>query len=129
MDNPKILIVDDEIDILNIIKEYLQMIIECDVYESINGQDAIGKIKDNNFDLVILDIKMPGLSGLDVMKKIKSEENLPDILVTTAWDSVQVADEVISEGATDYIVKPVMLETLKLKIKNILDKKGKYIEK
>jgi len=72
---------------------------------------------------------MPGLSGIDIMRKVKGEGTLPDILVTTAWDSVQIANEVIEEGAIDYISKPVILETIKLKVKNILEKKGKYIEK
>ena len=129
MEPAKILIVDDEFEVRDIIKEYLQKIIECDILESENGEDAIGKIKTNNFDIVILDLKMPGISGLDVIKTIRSQMSLPDILITTAWDSAQIADEVIKEGAIDYISKPVVLETIRLKVKPILQKKGKYIEK
>ena len=125
----KILIVDDEIQVREIIKEYLEAIIECQVFDSGEGQDALDKIKADSFDLIILDLKMPGVSGLDIIKTVRKQKPPPDILVTTAWDSAQVADEVIKEGATDYIVKPVTLETLKLKVKNILEKKGKYLEK
>jgi len=129
MDRPRILVVDDELEVRKIIEEYLQDIIECNILESENGEDAITKIKTNSFDLVILDLKMPGISGLDVMRRVKEEGVLPDTLVTTAWDSIQIADEVVKEGAVDYISKPVMLETIRLKIKPILEKKDKYIEK
>ncbi|UCC95689.1 MAG: response regulator [Candidatus Omnitrophota bacterium] len=129
MENIKILIVEDEIDTMETIRNNLKKFLQCEIDISNNGEDAINKIKNNIFDLVILDIKMAGLSGLDVIKNIKQETRLPDILVITAWDSAQVADEVIREGALDYIPKPIMLETLKIKIKNILEKKGRYIEK
>ena len=129
MDKPNVLIVDDEFEVRDIIKEYLEKIIECNIQESENGEDALNKIKMTNFDLIILDLKMPGISGIDIMRKVKNEGNLPDILVTTAWDSVQIANEVIEEGAIDYISKPVVLETIKLKVKNILERKEKYFEK
>jgi DNA-binding NtrC family response regulator len=129
MEQPKILIVDDESQVRDIIKEYLKNSIECDISESESGEDAIEKMKANDFDLVILDLKMPGISGLDVIKTISKEKPLPDIIVATAWDSAQIADEVIKEGAIDYISKPVELSTIKLKIKPILAKKGKYFEK
>ena len=129
MDKPKILIVEDELDTMKMIKSSLERFMECQIMESGSGEDALNKIRNYNFDLVILDIKMPGLSGLDVMRQVKKEKKLPDILVTTGWDSAQVAGQVVKEGALDYIPKPITLDTLKIKIKNILEKKGKYIEK
>jgi len=53
MDKPNILIVDDEVEVRDIVKEYLENIIECNIQESANGEDALGKIKETNFDLVI----------------------------------------------------------------------------
>lgn len=129
MEKARILIVDDEPEITKTFKGFLERTIECEVCESSGGQDAINKINKQNFDLIILDIKMPGLSGIDVIKEIKKEKNCAGILVSTGWDSVQVADEAIKAGAADYITKPARLETLKLKVKGILEKKGKYIEK
>lgn len=129
MGNLKILIVEDEIDTMEAVKRSLERFLKCRVYTSSNGEDAIDKIKNNGFDLVILDIKMPGLSGLDVIRKAKKEAKSTDILVVTAWDSAQVAEEAIKEGAIDYIPKPISLDILKIKIKNILEKKGKYFER
>ena len=128
MDKPKILIVEDERDTIETIQSCLERAMGCQVYASESGEDAISKINQHDFDLVILDLKMPGLSGLDVMKQVKKEKALPDVLVITGWDSAQIATQVIQEGAIDYIPKPIVVDTLKLKVKDILTKKGKYTE-
>jgi len=129
MDKPKILVVEDEPETAGFIKKCVERVVECETQLSENGEDAFDKIKNNEFDLVILDIKMPGLSGIDVMRMVKKEKQLPDTLVITGWDSEQVLGEAIKEGALDYMPKPVISGTLKMKIKNILEKKGKYIGK
>lgn len=129
MDKPKILVVEDEPETLTFIKQCIERVVECEVHLSGSGEDALDKIKNNEFDLVILDIKMPGLSGLDVMRMAKKEKKLPDTLVITGWDSAQVLGEVIKEGALDYMPKPIISAALKEKIKDILEKKGKYFEK
>jgi DNA-binding response OmpR family regulator len=129
VEKPKILIVDDSAELIRVVRDYLQRVLECDISESKDGTDAINKITSQDFDLVMLDLKMPGLNGLDVIKQARAQGKSPDILVTTGWDSSQIADEVIKAGAVDYIVKPFGLEVLKSKLKNILEKKGKYAEK
>ena len=128
MKKAKILIVDDYPDQLWLFDSYLTAFFNCQVYKSENGEDAIAKVKSNNFDLVLLDIKMPGISGFDVMREIKTKEQTPDILVITAWDSIQIAKEAIRQGALDYIPKPIDLKNLRLRVKNILARRGKYIE-
>ena len=125
MDNIRVLIVEDEIETMELMKHCLERCLACMISAANNGEDALGKIKRMHFDLIILDIKMPGLSGLDVLKRIKVLRDHPDILVVTAWDSAQVAEEAIKEGATDYIPKPVTLDILQAKVKTILGKKRK----
>lgn len=128
MDDVKILIVDDEIETRDAIKNNFKRFAHCRISIADNGKEAVEKIKNVFFDLVILDLKMPGINGLDVIKKVKKEKNFPDILVLTAWDSVQIAEEVIKEGALDYIPKPIELETLRMKVKDVLGKKGICLE-
>ena len=124
-----ILIVDDEPEAREMIKRCLTRFMECQIYEAQTGEEALDKLKKINFDLVILDIKMPGLSGLDVMKEIKKYKNLPDTIVLTAWDSAQIATEAIEEGAMDYIPKPIITDILKLKVKTILEKKARFFSR
>ena len=125
----KILVVDDETETLEYLAKQIERFLKCAVYKSDSGQDAIDKMAGIDFDLVILDIKMPEVNGLDVMRETSKIKKLPDILVVTAWDSAEVVDEVIAAGAIDYIPKPVSSETLLEKVKTILEKKGKYIKK
>ncbi|MFH1771798.1 MAG: response regulator [Candidatus Omnitrophota bacterium] len=124
MQTPSILIVEDEIQTANVIKNSLRAFFGCCAQVIDNGKEAIENIKQNNYDLVILDIKMPGLSGIDVLRNLKNAPNRPDFLVITAWDSEQVADEAIKEGVRDYIIKPVELGTLKEKVEAILKKRN-----
>lgn len=116
----KILVVDDEKDTLRFIEKNINRIVDCDLDTVINGDDAIEKIETDKFDLVILDLKMPGITGLDVIKRVKESKNFPKILVMTAYDSQQIADEVIEEGAVDYMPKPLQLDILKRKVETIL---------
>ncbi|MFH1768036.1 MAG: response regulator [Candidatus Omnitrophota bacterium] len=129
MDEVKILVVEDERGVLEVIKNCLLRFVQAQVFEADNAEEAIRVMKENDLDLVILDIKMPGKSGIDVMREVKETKELPDILVVTAYDSAAVAAQVIKEGAVDYMTKPIVAETLMLKVENILSPKGKYLEK
>ena len=126
MEIPKVLVVDDELEVLQNLKSIVSHMIECQIDDANNGNDAILKMQENDYDLVILDIKMPEASGIDAMRKIKETKSLPDILVITAYDSASIAEEVVSEGAVDYIPKPIYPDNLKLKIKQILEPKNMY---
>ena len=69
---------------------------------------------------------MPEMSGLDVIREVKQHKELPDVLVVTAYDSTDVTKEALDLGALDYMPKPFELKTFQLKVKEILEKKGKY---
>jgi YesN/AraC family two-component response regulator len=126
---PSILIVDDETETVNELKYFINRIIEAKVDTAHNGTDGFNLIKDNDYDLVFLDIKMPGMNGLDVMRKIKAIKPLPDTLVITGYSDGDIAEESKEAGALGYIPKPIFLENFKRLIKDILSKKNKYIEK
>ena len=122
-----ILIVDDDDRIRELIKEYLQ---NNSFYTTTakNSEDAKNKIKLIKFDLIILDIMMPGQSGLELSKEIKATSDQPIILLTAMGGT---SDRIsgLETGADDYLPKPFEPKELLLRIKNILKrvKKNKYL--
>jgi DNA-binding response OmpR family regulator len=125
----RLLIVEDEDSTLEYMKRALQRKFpKAIVDEADGGKKAIELIRANDYDLVILDIMMPEVNGKDVMKTIKQEKKLPDILVVTAYDSKSVADEVMAAGAVDYLPKPIPPNALQKKVELILRKRGKLQE-
>lgn len=101
----KILIVDDELLMRNFLAETLKRK-NMEVYTAENGQKALEMLKDNIFDLVITDMKMPGLSGFDVLKKVKESSPNTIIVVITAFGSIDNAVEAMRLGAFNYLLKP-----------------------
>jgi DNA-binding response OmpR family regulator len=116
----KILVVDDEQNIRNIIKEYLEF--EGFEYsEAENGIEALSKISKEKFDLVLLDIMMPKVDGIKVLKEIRSEGDIPVILLTARAEEY---DKLFGFelGADDYIVKPFSPKEVMARIKAILSR-------
>jgi|TARA_B110000285_G_scaffold138677_1_gene155213 two-component system phosphate regulon response regulator OmpR len=117
-DRKHILIVDDDDRIRELIKEYLQ---NNNFYTTTakNSEDAKNKIKLIKFDLIILDIMMPGQSGLELSKEIKETSDQPIILLTAMGGT---SDRIsgLETGADDYLPKPFEPKELLLRIKNIL---------
>jgi len=122
----KILIADDEEGIRDSLKKFLKERFECAVSEAANGKEALDLLRAGKFDLVFLDIKMPGISGMDVIKEKKKLDYKPCIWVITRFDSEEVARNVIKEGADDYIPKPLSLRLLDKRIRDFLAEIGKY---
>ena len=119
-----ILIVDDDATIITLYKERLEM----DNYRVVlaeNGSEAIEKIDQAKHDLILLDVMMPKLGGIDVLEFIKSQEKLKKIpvIVFTALSSDESKINSLIKGADDYIVKTkITPKELVSKIKNILSK-------
>lgn len=116
----RLLLVEDERLLGRSIQKYLNNLNHhCD-WKS-NSEEAILLLKQEAFDLVISDIRLPGSTGIELMRWImKNQDHLPVILIT-AHSSVKEAVEAIREGASDYICKPLDLETLELSIKRVLE--------
>jgi DNA-binding NtrC family response regulator len=128
VDKPKILIVDDESDVREKIASYLARKVECDIQEASDGKQALALIERVDFDLILLDIKMQGISGMGVLKKTKLIRPKTDIIIITAYDSDQVCREALKEGAVDFIVKPSTLEVICAKVEQVLAKRSKAHE-
>ena len=123
-----ILVVDDDDGIRNLVKRYLN---ENNflVTTANSAEDAEEKVKVIKFDLIVLDIMMPGESGLDFISKNKDKYNSPIILLTAKGEASERV-EVLEVGADDYLPKPFEPKELTLRIRNILNKtKSKNIKR
>ena len=125
MENKKIhiLVVDDDDRIRDLLKEYLSENNYL-VSTSENAEDAKAKITYFKFDLIVLDVMMPGQNGYELTKEIKKELKLPIILLT-AKGEVENRIKGLELGADDYLGKPFEPKELLLRIKNIIEKNKK----
>ncbi|MBN1625615.1 MAG: sigma-54-dependent Fis family transcriptional regulator [Deltaproteobacteria bacterium] len=115
------LIVDDEKNYLIVLEELLG----SEGYEVItvdNSVDALEQIDNPDLDLVITDMKMPGISGMELLEEIKKKNFELPVIVMTAYGTIEMAVEAMKKNAYDYITKPFRNEELKLTIKKALDK-------
>ena len=125
MSIPTILIVDDEKDQLDNIKNYLELRIKCNFPSAANGEDAIEYIKSNFCDMMILDIRMPRKSGVEVLDVAK---DMPIYkIVFTGWDSDQVLEACINRGIDEYITKGSSLVELYDKVTKELKKRNQFL--
>ncbi len=120
-----ILVIDDEEDM----REFVAMCLEdfgYGVTMAVDGADAIVKLNSKDFDLVVSDIEMPKMTGLDLLKLIKKDNGLISVIMLTGVKKVTTAIEVLKLGADDYLIKPIKVEELKLSVeKSIFIKKLK----
>ncbi|MGM9850001.1 MAG: response regulator transcription factor [Bacilli bacterium] len=122
----KILIVDDEQGIREVIKEYC-LLENYEVIEAENGREAIEKVKENNIDLIVLDIMMPKLDGYSTLKEIKEIKNIPVILLSARKEEF---DKLMgfNLGSDDYMTKPFSPRELIARIKAILKRTTNEID-
>ncbi len=118
----KILIAEDE----EITLKHLVNTLRSEGYEVVgvrNGGEAIESLRRERFDVVITDIKMPGMSGMEVLERAKEIDHEIYVLIITGFGSIGSAVEAMKKGAYDYITKPFDLDELVLKVKNIHEHK------
>ncbi len=108
-----ILVVDDDMDLCGLLMDLLTEE-GYDVESVQNGDEAIARFKGNGYDLLLSDIKMPGLSGLDLLQEIKKIRPEQTLIMITAFGTVETAIEAMKLGAIDYIIKPFKSEELTL---------------
>ncbi|MGD9898436.1 MAG: HD-GYP domain-containing protein [Calditrichaceae bacterium] len=118
---PKILIVDDSAENIEIIEHILEDL-NYDISEAFNGTEALEKINKINPDLILLDVVMPGMSGFEVARHIKSrpDTRLIPIIMVTALDGQQDRLKGLNAGVDDFITKPVNIFELRARINNLL---------
>ncbi|MGO8990845.1 MAG: response regulator [bacterium] len=120
----RILIIEDDEEMRALLKDsLLEDGIEFDSAE--NGSEAIRKLVEEPFDLVITDIRMPGLTGLDILPGIKKLQPETCIIVITAFGSEEVRRKSFDRGATAYLEKPINMNRLKTLIQEMVSTKVK----
>jgi two-component system, NtrC family, nitrogen regulation response regulator NtrX len=118
---PNILIVDDE----KAIRKTLREILEYENYkvdEAEDGAKAYNMIKDGDYDVVLCDIKMPKMDGIEVLEKLKGEGSEAQIIMISGHGNIETAVEAVKKGAFDFISKPPDLNRLLITVRNALDK-------
>ena len=118
MPNSKILIIDDDQELGEMLKEYLAPD-HLDVSARLNGEDGLQALQDETWDLLILDIMLPGMSGIEVLKQIRQDSDIPVVMLTARGDDV---DRILGLefGADDYLSKPFNPRELLARIKAIM---------
>lgn len=116
----KILIVDDEPDILRLLEKIIFNQTRCEVVSTNNSLEAPELLEKNDFSVLLLDIRMPGLSGMEILEMIRQEKRLEQAILITAFSSTESAEEAIRLGAVDYIEKPFKKERIISSIENAM---------
>ncbi|MCF1752614.1 sigma-54-dependent transcriptional regulator [Mariniradius sediminis] len=119
----KILIIDDE----RIIRSTLREILEYEnykIFEAQDGEQGLKMMQEEDFDLVLCDIKMPKMDGLEVLERAAELERQPQFIMISAHGSIETAVEATKKGAFDFVPKPPDLNRLLLTVRNALEKKN-----
>lgn len=118
----KILVIDDEDSMCN----FMEIMLAKEGYQvnSVNsGPEGIILLKQKNYDLVIADLNMPEMTGIEVLKEVKSFKKEQNLIMMTAYASVDTAIEAMKQGATDYITKPFKVDEIKIIIEKAINRK------
>ena len=118
----KILIVDDEQDVLETLPEVVRKW-GHETFAAKNGVEALLALQQQNFDFIVTDVKMPEMDGMELLQKIQEFDKNVMVIFLTGYPSLDSAITAMRSGAYDYLVKPVNLDELKLRIERGLERK------
>jgi len=116
----KILIVDDNPHMCNLLADILE-IFDCQGIKAKDGEEALGLLRRENFDLVITDLRMPNLGGMDLLKSIKEENSSLPVVVITAFGKSDTQKDVMAARADGYLAKPFKVNEIKDLLKRLLN--------
>jgi DNA-binding NtrC family response regulator len=116
----KILIVDDEASFRNSLKGALKK--EYDISEAGDSEGAVQQVTENPPDVVLLDISMPGVDGLETLQKIREIDDYIAVIMVTAYGEIKTVVQAINQGAVDYLTKPIDMDELQIAISKALER-------
>jgi DNA-binding NtrC family response regulator len=116
----QLLIVDDEADFLETIADRMEMR-GFDVTKALNGAEAIEAVKKKKYDIALLDLKMPGLDGIEVLKILKDQHQYIEVIILTAHGSIETAFDASKIGAFGFLSKPYDFDELIVTIRNAFE--------
>src|ERR1700730_6575513 len=125
---PKILVIDDEADMRFAVRMLLERSGHS-VVEAENGESALARIDEGRPDLVLLDMRLPGMDGIQILQKIREKQKDLPIIMVTGYGNVELAEQAIQLGADHYLSKPFHNKELIEVIQQILEKRGYLPEK
>ncbi len=126
MEKPKVLAIDDEMDVLTMYKTLLKK--SYNIFTAENGEKGLAILKEHTIDLILLDLKMPGMDGLETLKRIKEIDDKATVIIVSALSDIKSAVNSIKKGATDFVNKPFELEELTSVMENALNRKKLEME-
>ena len=118
----RVLVVDDE----RAIRKFLRAALNAQgyiVYEASNGEEALKAMREKSYDVIILDVRMPEMSGIQVMTELRKLDPFIEVIIMTGYASVDNAKKIMELGAYDYMLKPYNIEELMEKIEAAYDRK------
>jgi DNA-binding NtrC family response regulator len=117
MKNISLLLVDDEDDFRTTLASRLKRR-NIDVTDAGSGEEALKIIEKKSFDVAIIDIKMPGIDGIETLKRVKKIDPLVEVILLTGHASIEAGIEGIKSGAYDYVIKPCTVNDLMVKVED-----------
>ncbi len=128
MKGRSVLIVDDEKNILLTLSHSLE-ILQLETDTAANGEEALSKLKKKDYSLILLDLRMPGIDGMEVLRQVRQIR--PDILIImiSAYGTIELAVEAIKLGAVDFIQKPFSPEEVRELVSRVLDREKRDEQK
>jgi DNA-binding NtrC family response regulator len=117
-----ILIIDDELDMLQLLKRSLEPDLKCDIQTAQSAKEALEILSERSFDLVLADIKMPEMDGFELLELLKRDHPQMTVMMMTAYGGVDMAVEAMRKGAYDFITKPFDHETIVVRLDKALER-------
>ena len=123
-----VLLVDDETEFLETLVKRIKKR-NVNVHGAKSGEEALSFLENQAVDVVVLDVRMPGLDGIETLRKLKKNHPLIEVIMLTGHASLEVAIEGMELGAFDYLMKPVDIDDLLYKLQDAYKKKSIQVEK
>jgi len=117
----KILVVDDELDMLMLLRMMIEDNTGYEVETTNNPSEALKMLTEKDVDLVITDLKMPGMDGMELFDELKDIKPEVPVIIITAYGSLEMADEAMKKGVADFITKPFRKDSILFTIKRTLE--------
>lgn len=118
----RLLVVDDDKDMRGLLKRTLSEDLTCEVEIAVNGAEALKLLEGESFDVILADIRMPGMDGIEFLERSKRDRPQLTVVMMTAYGSIDLAVQAIKKGAYDFIAKPFELDKLTLLIEKALER-------
>ena len=122
MEEFSVLLVDDEVEFLDVLVKRLKKR-KLRLLAANNGEEALRLVRENPVDVAVLDVKMPGMDGITVLREIKKTHPSIEVIMLTGHANVEVAIEGMELGAFDYLMKPIDIDELMYKLQDAYKKK------